>query len=170
MFNVCNFACKYNKCCLFCTSKNRYRGGGTNKSVEKVVNDLDINKNIIDNANGDDNIKGNANIGTNNNSNNNTNLNTNNNVNTTLIKPQTFYFKQGEVDIQSGGKKIDFLYTPNSDTNASVEELIRAAARAEAAYTMKYALVFVASAPLLMLYPFIQKYFVKGVMIGAVKE
>lgn len=56
------------------------------------------------------------------------------------------------------------------DANASVEELIRAAARAEAAYTMKYALVFVASAPLLMLYPFIQKYFVKGVMIGAVKE
>ncbi len=34
---------------------------------------------------------------------------------------------------------------------------------------MKYAIIFVASAPLLMIYPFIQKYFAKGVMIGAVK-
>lgn len=38
------------------------------------------------------------------------------------------------------------------------------------AETMKYALVFIASAPMLIIYPFIQKYFVKGVMIGAVKE
>lgn len=52
----------------------------------------------------------------------------------------------------------------------STEEIVAAAKRAEAAYTMKYAVVFIASAPLLIMYPFIQKYFVKGVMIGAVKE
>ena len=34
---------------------------------------------------------------------------------------------------------------------------------------MKYALVIIASLPMLILYPFIQKYFVKGVMIGSVK-
>lgn len=34
---------------------------------------------------------------------------------------------------------------------------------------MKYSLIVVASAPMMMLYPFIQKFFVKGVMIGAVK-
>ncbi len=34
---------------------------------------------------------------------------------------------------------------------------------------MKYCVVIAASLPVLMLYPFIQKYFVKGVMIGAVK-
>ena len=34
---------------------------------------------------------------------------------------------------------------------------------------MKYAVIVVASLPLLMLYPFVQKYFVKGLMIGAVK-
>lgn len=34
---------------------------------------------------------------------------------------------------------------------------------------MKYSLVFIASAPVLIAYPFVQKYFVKGVMIGAVK-
>lgn len=38
------------------------------------------------------------------------------------------------------------------------------------AYTMKYAIVFIASAPLLIAYPFVQKHFVKGVMIGALKE
>lgn len=34
---------------------------------------------------------------------------------------------------------------------------------------MKYAVVIAASVPVLVVYPFIQKYFVKGVMIGAVK-
>ncbi len=35
--------------------------------------------------------------------------------------------------------------------------------------SMKYALIIVASAPVIMLYPFVQKYFVKGVMVGAIK-
>ncbi|MDR6553248.1 carbohydrate ABC transporter permease [Paenibacillus qinlingensis] len=35
--------------------------------------------------------------------------------------------------------------------------------------TIKYATIMVASVPILILYPFVQKYFVKGVMIGAVK-
>lgn len=35
--------------------------------------------------------------------------------------------------------------------------------------TMKYAIIFIASLPMLVLYPFVQKYFVKGVMIGSVK-
>jgi putative aldouronate transport system permease protein len=37
------------------------------------------------------------------------------------------------------------------------------------AETIKYAVIIVASLPLLILYPFLQKYFVKGVMIGAIK-
>ncbi len=44
-----------------------------------------------------------------------------------------------------------------------------AAERANLAIVMKYALVLIASAPMLAVYPFIQKYFVKGVMIGALK-
>ena len=35
--------------------------------------------------------------------------------------------------------------------------------------TIKYATTVVATVPILCVYPFIQKYFVKGVMIGAVK-
>lgn len=37
------------------------------------------------------------------------------------------------------------------------------------AQQMQYALIVVVSMPIMMIYPFIQKYFVKGVMIGAVK-
>ena len=34
---------------------------------------------------------------------------------------------------------------------------------------MKYSLIVVSSVPVLILYPFVQKHFVKGVMIGSVK-
>ena len=36
-------------------------------------------------------------------------------------------------------------------------------------FTIKYATVIVATVPILVLYPWIQKYFVKGVMIGSLK-
>ena len=37
------------------------------------------------------------------------------------------------------------------------------------AETIKYAVIVIATVPILAIYPFLQKYFVKGVMIGAVK-
>ena len=52
----------------------------------------------------------------------------------------------------------------------SAEALVAKLERANMAYVMKYAVVFIASAPLLIAYPFVQKHFVKGVMIGALKE
>jgi len=36
--------------------------------------------------------------------------------------------------------------------------------------TIKYATIIVATLPILLLYPFLQRYFIKGVLIGAVKE
>lgn len=52
---------------------------------------------------------------------------------------------------------------------ATSEQIEAAARQAHLALTMKFSLVFIASAPMLMAYPFIQKYFVKGMMIGSLK-
>ena len=41
--------------------------------------------------------------------------------------------------------------------------------RENMAQSMRYALIFISAAPLLIAYPFVQKYFVKGVLIGSVK-
>ena len=46
---------------------------------------------------------------------------------------------------------------------------LEAAQLQEVSEVLKYALIIVASVPMLVLYPFIQKYFVKGVMIGSLK-
>ena len=37
------------------------------------------------------------------------------------------------------------------------------------ANTLKYVVIVVATFPLMCIYPFVQKYFIKGVMIGSVK-
>lgn len=51
----------------------------------------------------------------------------------------------------------------------TTEELMDAARRQRMAETMKYSVIFIANAPVLALYPFVQKYFTKGVMVGSVK-
>ena len=43
------------------------------------------------------------------------------------------------------------------------------AAKDGMAELLKYSLIIVASVPVLCIYPFVQRYFVKGVMIGAIK-
>src|SRR5690606_835689 len=42
--------------------------------------------------------------------------------------------------------------------------------RHQIAETIKYATIMVSTVPILVLYPFLQKYFVRGVMIGSLKE
>ena len=60
-------------------------------------------------------------------------------------------------------------YEDAMQTAESAELINDAARRAQMAITMKYALVFIGSAPMLIAYPFIQKFFVKGVMVGSLK-
>ncbi|HML48237.1 MAG TPA: carbohydrate ABC transporter permease, partial [Clostridia bacterium] len=43
------------------------------------------------------------------------------------------------------------------------------AARQGMADLIKYALIIVSTLPVIVLYPFVKKYFLKGVMIGALK-
>ena len=66
----------------------------------------------------------------------------------------------GQMALQSitmGGRQVE------------AEEVLAITRLAYMAEAMKYALIFIASAPLLAAYPFVQKYFVKGVMIGSLK-
>ena len=54
--------------------------------------------------------------------------------------------------------------TSNMTGGTSVEDMESVAA------TVKYATIMVATVPILCIYPFLQKYFAAGVMVGAVKE
>ena len=56
--------------------------------------------------------------------------------------------------------------TMSEDMLAEVDSLANRQVMAE---TIKYALIVVASAPIIAVYPFLQKYFVKGIMVGAIK-
>ena len=44
-----------------------------------------------------------------------------------------------------------------------------AVARQGMADLLKYSLIVVSTAPILCLYPFVQRYFIKGVMVGSLK-
>lgn len=58
--------------------------------------------------------------------------------------------------------KIDFT----TDDGSAAETAMRMAYMAQ---SMKYSVIIIASLPMLVVYPFVQKYFVKGVMIGSLK-
>ncbi len=51
----------------------------------------------------------------------------------------------------------------------SQQEIAEYEYRKHIAEAMKFAIIWIASAPMLIAYPFVQKYFTKGIMIGAVK-
>ena len=57
----------------------------------------------------------------------------------------------------------------NSINNAQIVDPEIAAAKQGMAELLKYSLILVSTVPVMCLYPFVQKYFVKGVMIGSVK-
>lgn len=52
---------------------------------------------------------------------------------------------------------------------SSAADLRDMATRQGMIFLLKYAIIVVSSAPLLVLYPFVQRYFVKGIMIGSLK-
>ncbi len=57
----------------------------------------------------------------------------------------------------------------NSSENMIVEAGIEQAEMSVYTLLIQYSTIIVATAPILFVYPFLQKYFVKGVMIGAIK-
>lgn len=73
-------------------------------------------------------------------------------------KYQTLQIFLREILIQNSRVKVD--------DSVDLEAMVR---RAQMAQVMKYSLIVVASVPMLIIYPFVQKFFVQGVMIGSIK-
>lgn len=61
------------------------------------------------------------------------------------------------------------ILVQNEVSNEMIGDIESATARDQLRELIKYALIIVASLPVLAAYPFVQRYFVKGVMIGALK-
>lgn len=62
----------------------------------------------------------------------------------------------------------------NTQVNVNVStmseaEMMYQLKKAYMAETMKYSVIFIANLPMLVAYPFVQKYFVRGVLIGSIK-
>lgn len=62
----------------------------------------------------------------------------------------------------------NLLITAESSGSAATDSMT-AAALEERQEVMRYCVMVIATVPMMMLYPFVQRFFVKGVMIGAVK-
>lgn len=63
-------------------------------------------------------------------------------------------------------RKVLTLNNAQSLMQMGADEMARQAMRAE---TIKYSVIVMSSIPMLIMYPFVQRFFVKGVMIGAIK-
>lgn len=74
--------------------------------------------------------------------------------------------KQALYPLQIVLRNILIINRNTPSMTVDVEAAIRAQGLSE---TIRYAVIVVASVPLLVIYPFVQRFFVKGVMIGSVK-
>lgn len=66
-------------------------------------------------------------------------------------------------------REILIITQMNAGQNLNSQEVQTMAEMAKLADMIKYAVMIVSTLPLIIIYPFLQKYFVKGVMIGSVK-
>lgn len=83
------------------------------------------------------------------------------------MTPLIYLHKQNDMPLQILLRNILLqLEMTSADYMAGIEDISQ---RMKMAYSMQYTLIVVGSLPLMVAYPFLQKYFVKGIMIGSVK-
>ena len=61
------------------------------------------------------------------------------------------------------------IFIQNTASQEMLVDIDTMGNRVMLAETIKYALIIVSTLPMMILYPFLQKFFEKGVMIGAIK-
>jgi putative aldouronate transport system permease protein len=76
-----------------------------------------------------------------------------------------FLQEQDKMPLQVIMRNLILVNQANMMTQDASEFIMRQ----KLAEQLKYGVIVVSAAPLLIAYPFLQKYFVKGVMIGSVK-
>ena len=84
----------------------------------------------------------------------------------TFFNALIYLNKQNLFPLQIPLRNILILNQMDMTMLADVEEMVR---RQQLVELLKYSLIVVASLPVMMLYPFVQKHFVKGLLIGSVK-
>ena len=84
--------------------------------------------------------------------------------NNNLIPVQTFLMQIMDLDLLSQSGKSAQVISAGMDAR-----LIGGFAKISS-MSLKMAIVMIGTAPILVVYPFVQKYFVKGVLIGSIKE
>lgn len=63
----------------------------------------------------------------------------------------------------------EILINSQVDIEMLGEDIISAAEKVKMAESIKYCVMVVATLPVLCAYPFLQRYFIKGIMVGAIK-
>jgi ABC-type glycerol-3-phosphate transport system permease component len=66
-------------------------------------------------------------------------------------------------------REILIVNTMVLDMNNMMRDATQLAKQQGLATLLKYSLIVIGSAPMMMLYPFIQKHFIKGIMVGSLK-
>jgi multiple sugar transport system permease protein/putative aldouronate transport system permease protein len=79
-----------------------------------------------------------------------------------LTDPTTYNFQQVL-------REIFFVSNLTPEQRAALDP-VELAKRAELAYQLRYSVIVIGAFPMMVLYPFIQKYFIKGMMLGSLKE
>jgi putative aldouronate transport system permease protein len=82
-----------------------------------------------------------------------------------FFNPLMFLSSQDKMPLQVVLRQLVLQNQANSITTSPQE----IAMKQKLVEQLKYCIVVLASAPLLIAYPFLQKYFTKGVMLGSVK-
>ena len=82
------------------------------------------------------------------------------------LEPQMYLYSSNLYTLQQVIRNVTMSLDVTQTESLSIEQVLELSRRQQ---LLRYSVVVVSCAPLVVIYPFIQKYFIKGVMVGAVK-